>query len=107
MKKNYYLVLEGYGDIQKFKTGCYDLDLNKLFTNKKDAIKHFNKIKKENKQNDCFYKYDYNIHVTQLAKETLEGDSLEEIKKDPEGANLLDYEVLEEYIENKNGKMTL
>ena len=37
----------------------------------------------------------------------LEGESLEEIKENPENANLLDYEVLEEYIENKNGKMTL
>lgn len=107
MIKNYYLVLEGYGELSKFKTGNYSVDLNKLFTNKKDAIKHFNKVKKENKQNDCFYKYSYNIHITQLVKEVVEGESTKEIKENPENANLLEYEVLEEYVENKNGKLTL
>ena len=107
MRKNYYSVLEGYANIYRFKAGCCDLDLNKSFTNKKDAIKHFNKVKKDNKQNDCFYKCNYNIHITQLVKEVVEGKSLKEIKKDPENANILDYEVLEQYIENKNGKMTL
>lgn len=105
MKKTIYSILEGYSEISRYKSGSYDLDCTKKFTNKKDAYKFFNSQKKELDKRDSFYKNSNNVHITDLVKEVLEGDK-EDFEQNTDFLDSLEYEVLEEYVENKYGKVT-
>lgn len=105
MKKKIYSILEGYSEISRYKSGSYDLDCTKKFSNKKDAYKYFNSVKKQLDKRDPFYKNSNNVHITELAKEVLEGDK-EDFEGNTDFLDSLEYEVLEEYVENKYGKVT-
>lgn len=105
MKKRSYSILEGYSEISRYKSGSYDLDCTKKFTNKKDAYKFFNSQKKELDKRDPFYRDSSHIHITELAKEVLEGDK-EDFEQNTDLLDSLEYEILEEYVENIFGKVT-
>ena len=105
MKKTIYSILEGYSEISRYKSGSYDLDCTKKFTNKKDAYKFFNSQKKELDKRDPFYRDSSHIHITELIKEVLEGNK-EDFEGNTDFLDSLEYEVLEEYVENKYGKVT-